>query len=73
MVDRETYGGLFVALGVGLLAVGFLWRAYLQVPTVWPPLLFPGTASLAFGCFNLWRSSRQMAARRAPERPPPKT
>lgn len=59
MLKEESYGGLFVLLGAGLLILGFVWRANLPFSTAWPPLLIPAVVALAYGSFNIWRGQRQ--------------
>lgn len=59
MLKEESYGGLFVLLGAGLLIIGFIWRSNLPFATTWPPLLIPAVVSLIYGSVNIWRGQRQ--------------
>jgi predicted acyltransferase len=57
MLHEDTYGGLFVLLGIGLLIIGLVWGTLLPFSVALPPLMIPASASILFGAFNLARAT----------------
>lgn len=55
MTDLGKCGGLFIALGIGLLFVGGAVRPHLLTVTTGLPFLVPALLAIIFGGYCLWR------------------